>query len=118
MRRDEEMVGDVLILRPRERRLDAGMAPALRACLNETIDAGRRKIVLDLAAVEFIDSSGLGSILSAVKHLGGNGELAVANLAEPIQSLFRLTRMDRVFAVYTTATEAATALARPEGSAA
>ncbi len=118
MRRDEEVVGEVMILRPRERRLDAAMAPSLRACLIETIDAGRRKIVLDLAMVEFIDSSGLGAILSAVKHLGGNGEMAVSNLAEPIQSLFRLTRLDRVFAIYTTATEAAAALAGSEGSAA
>ncbi len=116
VRHDKEMVGEVMVLRPRERRLDAAMAPALRACLIETIDAGRRKIVLDLAAVDFIDSSGLGAIISALKHLGGDGELAVTNLAEPIRSLFSLTRMDRLFPIYATAEEAAAALAKIKGS--
>jgi anti-sigma B factor antagonist len=91
-----------------ETRLDAARAPALRAELLRQIDAGHSQIVLDLSATEFLDSSGLGALVSAVKRLGSRGTLAVAGSQGAVTRLFSLTRMDRVFALHPS-TEAAVA---------
>jgi anti-sigma B factor antagonist len=96
----EELQGDVLILRVSEGRLDAAKAPALRDALLQQIDAGHSQIVLDLSATEFMDSSGLGALVSAVKRMGSRGTLAIAGAQGAVTRLFTLTRMDRVFALH------------------
>ena len=96
----EELQGDVLILRVSEARLDAAKAPALRDALLQQIDAGHSQIVLDLSATEFMDSSGLGALVSAVKRMGSRGTLAIAGAQGAVTRLFTLTRMDRVFALH------------------
>ena len=96
----EELQGDILILRVGESRLDAARAPALREELLRQIDAGRSQIVLDLSATEFLDSSGLGALVSAVKRLGSRGTLAIAGAHGAVARLFSLTRMDRVFTLH------------------
>jgi anti-sigma B factor antagonist len=71
--------------------------------------------VLDLSKVEFIDSSGLGAIVSSLKRMGGRGELVVCGLREPTMTLFRLTRMDRVFQVFDSEQQAVSALSGTKG---
>ena len=104
----EERHGEVLILRVGETRLDAARAPALREELLRQIDAGHSQIVLDLSKTEFLDSSGLGALVSAMKRLGSRGTLAIAGAHGAVARLFSLTRMDRVFALHPS-TEAAIA---------
>ena len=104
----EEHHGDILVLRVGETRLDAAKAPALRTELLRHIDAGHSQIVLDLSATEFMDSSGLGALVSAVKRLGSSGTLSIAGAHGAVTRLFTLTRMDRVFALHAN-TEAAVA---------
>ncbi len=104
----EELQGDILVLRIGEPRLDAARAPALREELLRQIDAGHSRIVLDLSATEFLDSSGLGALVSAMKRLGSRGTLAIAGAQGAVTRLFALTRMDRVFALHPS-TEAAIA---------
>jgi anti-sigma B factor antagonist len=58
--------------------------------------------VLDLSGVEFVDSSGLGAIVSCLKRLGPRGSLAIAGAQGSVQRLFTLTRMDRVFPLHET----------------
>ena len=96
----EELQGDILVLRVGETRLDAARAPALREELLRHIDAGHSQIVLDLSGTEFMDSSGLGALVSAVKRLGSRGTLAIAGAQGAVTRLFSLTRMDRVFALH------------------
>jgi anti-sigma B factor antagonist len=60
--------------------------------------------------VDFIDSSGLGAIVSALKTIGRNGDLVLCGIKETVMSLFRLTRMDRVFRIFTDQGEATAAL--------
>lgn len=102
----EERRGEVLVLQIGETRLDAARAPALRDELLRHIDAGHSQIVLDLSATEFMDSSGLGALVSAVKRLGSRGTLAIAGAQGAVTRLFALTRMDRVFALHPTADDA------------
>ena len=96
----EERHGEVLVLRVGETRVDAAGAPALRDELLRQIDAGHSQIVLDLSATDFMDSSGLGALVSAMKRLGSRGTLAIAGASGAVARLFTLTRMDRVFALH------------------
>ncbi len=90
-------------------RIDASMAMEFRQQLRDIIDAGQRELVLDLSNVDFIDSSGLGAIVGAFKHLGNAGHFVLAGLSEPVLQLFALTRMDRVFQIYPDVAAAAAA---------
>jgi anti-sigma B factor antagonist len=68
-------------------------------------------MVLDLGAVSFIDSSGLGALVSSLKSMGKNGDLVICGAQSAVASMFKLTRMDKVFRMYPSAQEAASALA-------
>lgn len=98
----EEVHGHVLVLRLTEPRLDASRAPALREELIRHVEAGQDRIVLDLSAVDFMDSSGLGALVSCLKRMGTRGTLAVVGAQGAVARLFALTRMDRVFALHPT----------------
>src|SRR4051812_37999649 len=61
--------GGVTVVAPEGPRLDAEVAGDLRAMLLQLIDSGDRQLILDLPSVTFIDSSGLGALVSALKRL-------------------------------------------------
>jgi anti-sigma B factor antagonist len=58
------------------------------------------KLILDFSLVGFIDSSGLGALVSVLKAMNGNGGIAIAGANSTVMGLLKLTRMDRVFATY------------------
>lgn len=103
---EERQEGNTLVVKVQESRLDAHVAVGFKDKMFQLIDQGSTDLVLDLSSVDFIDSSGLGSIVSSLKRLGGQGSLVVCGLHGAIQSMFKLTRMDRVFSIYATAEEA------------
>ena len=86
--------------------MDASIAVDFKDCLCQEIDHGRFDVVLDLSRVEFIDSSGMGAIVGAFKHMGTRGTFAVACVTKSVSQVFRMTRMDKVFDVYPTLDEA------------
>lgn len=100
---DDEDRGGVLVVRIGEKRLDASRAPLFKEEIAARIERGYSQIVLDLSSVEFIDSSGLGAIVSCLKRLGPRGNLSVAGASGAVAKLFALTRMDRVFSLHDTA---------------
>ena len=67
-------------------------------------------VLLDLGQVTFIDSSGLGAIVAAMKNLAPAHKLVLAGLTPPVDKVFRLTRMDTVFGVFSTVEAALTDL--------
>lgn len=95
-----ETIDGVLVVRVDERRLDASKAPLFKDHISQAIGDGINRLVLDLGQVEFIDSSGLGVIVSVLKRLGPSGNLAIAGANSAVRRLFSLTRMDRVFTLY------------------
>jgi anti-sigma B factor antagonist len=97
---DIEHAGGVAVVVPRVRRLDAGVASEFRAQVVQQVQAGERRLLVDLGQVEFLDSSGLGALVSILKALGSQGALAVCGAGSSVRSLFKLTRMDRVFTIY------------------
>lgn len=110
MQLDRRNVDNALIVTPLDERLDARVATDFKEQMAELIASGHTKILLDLSRVEFIDSSGLGAIVSSLKRMGGRGDLVVCGLQDTILTMFRLTRMDRVFQIFDDEQQAVAAL--------
>jgi anti-sigma B factor antagonist len=106
MQMEDRQVGAVLVVKPVEQALDAYAATGFREQMARFIQDGRRQIVLDLGEVEFLDSTGLGAIVSSLKRLEGDGAMVICNAGEMVMDVFRLTRMDRVFPIVRTLEEA------------
>jgi anti-sigma B factor antagonist len=88
-------------------RLDAAVASALRSATADLANQGRFRVVLDLAGVEFVDSSGLGALIHMHKTLEPQGRLALCNVDPKVTQLFKVTRLQRIFAIAGNADEAA-----------
>lgn len=117
MRIEERNDGPALIIAVKDERIDSRNAGDLNQKIRDSINAGQRWIVLDIGDVEFVDSSGLGSIVSALKLFGDDGDLLISGARQPVLALFKLTRMDKVFRLFATSAEAsATAAAEALGS--
>jgi len=92
--------GDDVVISAAEPRIDATVAIAFKDQMREATDGVSGRVVLDLGAVEFIDSSGLGAIVAAMKQLSGNRKLELAALSPPVAKVLRMTRMDSVFPIH------------------
>jgi anti-sigma B factor antagonist len=110
MRIEDRTEGEVLILEVKERRVDARSAPDLKEKISGFVSKGHEWIVLDISDVEFVDSSGLGAIVSGLKLLGHKGDLVISGAKDNVTALFKLTRMDKVFRLFPTTAEAQQAL--------
>jgi anti-sigma B factor antagonist len=112
MQIEGKKIDDLLVVTPMEKRLDASVAADFKGKIVDWINAGHNRLLLDLSLVDFVDSSGLGAIVSCLKTLGGNGDLMICGIKETVMSLFQLTRMNRVFQLFPNQTEALKASAR------
>ncbi|MCV2887623.1 STAS domain-containing protein [Ruegeria aquimaris] len=101
--------GDTRIIAVNVERIDAAMAIQFKEDMRSETEAGPERVVLDLSQVKFIDSSGLGAIVAAMKQMGGERRLELAGLTPVVDKVFRLTRMDTVFNLFATLDEALTA---------
>lgn len=87
--------------------LIVGNRQELKALVQEGLDGGARKFLIDCSSTGYIDSSGLGALVSIsrkVRDLGG--ELRLAGLNEDLRSLFELTKLDSLFHIAPTAQDA------------
>lgn len=82
-----------------EERIDAAVAIEFKDSMRQLTATARERVVLDLAAVRFIDSSGLGAIVSVLKFLAPERRLELAALTPNVERVFRLTRMNEVFRI-------------------
>lgn len=89
-----------------EKRLDAKVAVAFKEEMAALINSGITLIILDLSGVGFVDSSGLGAIVTSLKLLGRKGDLLVSGVKNDVMTMFTLTRMDRVFQMFPSAEDA------------
>ena len=72
----------------------------LRRTIKELIDKGHRKIVLNLYDVDYIDSSGIGELVSGYTTVrNANGELKLLHLTKRVHDLLQITRLFTVFDV-------------------
>lgn len=81
--------------------LDMATSPQLRESLQRLIDAGDRQVVVDLAGVGFMDSSGLGALVTMFKTLRDvGGRLCLAAVQPAVRSVLSITSVDRAIDVY------------------
>ena len=81
--------------------LDLDVSPRLNAALDAIIDAGGRRIVVDLTDVTYMDSSGLFTLMTASNRLAGLiGELRVVCPPGPVHRLLELTKARRIFGMF------------------
>jgi anti-sigma B factor antagonist len=100
MEMNAEEVGMDLVITVKEPRIDAAVAVVFKQKMAEMTDHPAKRVVLDLSAVDFLDSSGLGAVVGAMKSMGEGRKLDLAGLSPTVQKVFRLTRMDTVFRIY------------------
>jgi len=75
--------------------------------LHKFISEGKKNIIVDLKETGFVNSSGLGMLISGYTTVkNGGGDLKLANLTEKIESLLVITKLNTVFANYDTVEEA------------
>lgn len=92
-------------------RLDVAGAPILKEAISEAARSQSPRIVIDLEGVSFVDSTGLGSVISALKQIRSKeGELRLAAPNQQVRVVLELTTLDRVFPYYPTVEEALTGL--------
>jgi anti-sigma B factor antagonist len=81
--------------------IDVYTAPQLRERLIALVEGGARQVVVDLGRVEFLDSTGLGVLVGALKRLRVvGGELLLVCGQERLLKIFRITGLDRVFQLF------------------
>ncbi|HYF10822.1 MAG TPA: STAS domain-containing protein [Actinomycetota bacterium] len=90
--------------------VDLSTAPTLRARLEQLIDGGTRRLVVNLEPVTFMDSSGLSVLVSAFKAMReADGRIAVVCTNPAISKIFTITGLDRVLAIHPSVDEALSA---------
>lgn len=92
--------------------IDASNKPKLQKKLEGVIE-GSRFMVLDMSEVTFLDSSGLGMLLSCLRRLNGKkGDLRLCCLTKPVRSLIELVRLNNVIEIYDTSEAAMASVPR------
>jgi anti-sigma B factor antagonist len=96
----------ILVQRLESRVLDASTARSFKEAIKPLLTQDAR-LVLDLSRVEYIDSTGLGALVSCLRqaHTLG-GEIKLTGLTNPARALFELVRMHRVFEIFNSPNEA------------
>lgn len=92
-----EIIQSIFIVTFEGPRLDAAFAQDFLNAMKGFIQNGHRDILLDLSAVDFVDSTGLGSIVRCLKEIDARGQLVLCGVNEMVLSLLRMTRLDKIF---------------------
>jgi anti-sigma B factor antagonist len=96
---DSHRVGDITVVAP-EGRCDRRTAPALAEWLELACRSGANRLVVDMGAITFMDSTGLATLIRFMKQCRATGgDLFLANLQQPVRIIFELTRLDSAFVI-------------------
>ncbi len=98
---------DIVNISVEEERMDAHNSGDLKEQMLQLFDEGKCNLVIDLSSVRFIDSSGLGALVSGFKNASAReGSLKLCCLQPQVRSMFELTRLHRVFEIFANLDEA------------
>ena len=103
---ETEKIGDVTVVKVQTEVLDAGNAKEFRADISPILEENL-KIVFDMSPVNFLDSSGCGTILSCLRQLNtAGGDLKMFGLQQSVRTLFELIRLHRIIDIFNSRDEA------------
>jgi stage II sporulation protein AA (anti-sigma F factor antagonist) len=95
--------------------LDLHTAEHFKQQVDEKITAGNHNLILNFTQVNFVDSSGIGAILSKYKQLNNlGGKLVIANISPQIKRIFEVSGILRVIDIYSSEKEAVKKIAKGE----
>jgi anti-sigma B factor antagonist len=98
--------GTHVVLAP-EGKFNLVAAPPIKARIDDLVAAGKARLIVDLHAVDFIDSSGLGALIGGLKSARQQGgELRIAAPGDQVRAVLKLTNLDRILAPYATVEDA------------
>ena len=92
-----EVRGAIVILRVEETQILADRAETFRLQLLNAIPAEHARVAMDLAKVDFFDSSGIGVLVSIVKAVRPEGDLVLFAVRPSVREILRLTHLDSIF---------------------
>lgn len=99
----EKIVGDIVILSLKGNLMGEPDTTDLRDKIYSLLQDNFVNIVLDLAKVKWVNSSGLGTLISSMTSIKNKGgELRLANVTDKVESLFVITQLIKVFKTYET----------------
>lgn len=102
----QESVDDMLVLHL-EGELDTYNCGQLRSTLVEHVEEGKNRIIVDMTGVEYIDSTGLGSLVGGLKRVSEHGGVMRIVCRNPqILKVFEITSLNKVFPMYATLKDA------------
>ena len=101
MKLTHKEIDGVIILEPKGKIMGGPDATVLHDMLHDFIDQNQKKVVINLSKVEWMNSTGLGILISGLTTLRNNGgELKLACVTDKIESLLTITRLITVFENY------------------
>jgi anti-anti-sigma factor len=103
--------GSVTVVTPKGN-LERADSDALKSSLVDLVRTGRRRLIIDLARVRYIDSGGLAALVTGMKEArAAGGDLSVCGLQPDVRIIFEMTRLIAVLATHLTRHEALAACA-------
>lgn len=106
----EARQGNVIVAALESDRLTGDVAGEFKSQLQSYFEQGNCIVILDFSNVRFMDSSGLGVLVSTLKKVTNDSALIICGVGGVVASMFKLTRMDKVFRIFPTVKEAITSL--------
>ena len=104
---NERQAGDVTVLDMSGKITIGEGSVALRTAIRRVLEEGKRRILLNLGGVSYIDSSGIGELVSSYTAINKEeGQLKLLNLTQKLQDLLAITKLLTIFDVYENEAEA------------
>lgn len=101
-----ESINDITVVQIAHENLDAGNVKEFRDSIAPILERSKR-VIFDMRELRFVDSSGLGAIISSLRKLNASGgDLKLFGMNKSVRALFELVRMHRIFDILNTQEEA------------
>lgn len=107
-----DKIDDIVVITLPGESIDTSNAKELRAQLDSILEENQ-KVVFDMSQLKFLDSSGLGTMLSCLRRINSSGgELKLCNMTQQVKVLFELVRMHKIFEISSSIEEAVTSFSK------
>lgn len=111
MNYEKKIVEDITVVTINLSEASLNYSDDFNTFLYQNSEYNEPKIVLDMAKIEYMDSSFIGALVGGLKNvLSKGGEMALVNINKDVMALFELTRLDKVFKIYDDVNEAINSL--------
>jgi anti-sigma B factor antagonist len=103
----EQMKGDVAVIALKGKLMGGPETMAIHSKVKELIESGVNKVVIDLGKVSWMNSTGLGALMSSMTSLrNADGDLKLTHVTDKVKSLFMITKLITIFDTFDTEEEA------------